>query len=637
MSCVLPFMKRPQPPTTEKRTPGTKRRVLLISLLLAVVTFIVFFQVIQSEFVNFDDDVNITENQIIRNGLTAKGIVWSFTTVHAGFWHPLTWLSHLIVVQLFGLNPGWHHLVNLILHLANTILLFIVFNRMTQACWPSAFVAALFALHPLHVESVAWVTERKDVLSTFFWILTIHQYISYVTRPGLKEYLTVFFCFTLGLMAKPMLVTLPFALLLLDYWPLCRLEQKRPSPEVKHPPQKKGKKEPATVQTQGQPTVLQWSQIRPLLLEKIPFFGLTLLFCIVSYLAQSYWGALSSFESLSLSARLANALISYLEYIIRMVWPVNLAVLYPHPGSWPTWQVLVSVALLIFFTILAFLTRKRHPYGIVGWFWYLGTLVPVIGIVQVGGHAMADRYSYVPLIGLFMIISWGMVELLKTWSYRKQILAALSGLSLLILSLLTWRQVGYWQGNLSLYNHTLEVATKRSFSLKNRDRDDPKDLAIITPSVKNNPGMALIYNNRGVTYRERENYQQAIKDYDKAIDLDPKFVKTYYNRAITYDILGNYQQALKDYDKAIELDPKEAKSYNNRGIVYGRLGNLPQAIKDFGKALELDPQYAAAYMNRGIAYHKLGNLPQALSDLKSAARLGDKAAQDLLKNKGLGW
>ncbi|MCG6535823.1 MAG: hypothetical protein L7F78_14270, partial [Syntrophales bacterium LBB04] len=361
---------------------STKKRLLIICLLLVIAAFMAFWQVTRSDFINLDDAGYVTENSHIQDGLAVEGIIWAFTTGHAGYWHPVTWISHMADVQLFGLQPGWHHLTNLLLHLANTLLLFFVLYRMTKALWQSAFVAVLFALHPLHVESVAWVAERKDVLSAFFWMLTMGMYVSYVARPGLTRYLSLLLCFALGLMAKPMLVTLPFVLLLLDYWPLQRLEPKNPPQEVRKPLSKGKQKGKSTTPPSKAPMQLPLQSmdhrpfIRPLLVEKVPLFALTALFSVITYLAQGHGGAVASLEALPWTARVANAFVSYIAYVIKMFWPTNLAVFYPHPRWWPLWQVLGSVALLIAITVLVISGAKKRPYAAVGWLWYVGTLGP---------------------------------------------------------------------------------------------------------------------------------------------------------------------------------------------------------------------------------------------------------------------
>jgi tetratricopeptide (TPR) repeat protein len=624
-----PFSPSPHPPTTDKFGGFSGNKQLIISCLLAVVTFIAFYQITQSEFINYDDGEYVTENKHIRGGLTVEGMVWAFTAGHSGNWHPLTWISHMVDVQIFGLHPGWHHLINLLFHLANTLLLFFILCRMTRALWQSAFVAALFALHPLHVESVAWVAERKDVLSTFFWMLTMGTYVFYVARPGLIRYLVVILFFTLGLMAKPMLVTLPFILLLLDYWPLQRPLQKEPSRKVLPLPKKeKSKGVPTALGGPVQPAGSQWSLVYPLLVEKIPFFILAIFSSIITYLVQSQGGAVSSLQTLPLGARIANAFIAYIAYIAKMIWPMNLAVLYPHPGSRPFWQVLGAAIALILLTVLVFRRAKKHPFGVVGWLWYLISLVPVIGIIQVGSHSMADRYTYVPLIGLFVIVAWGITELTRSWPYRTQTLITLSVLSLFCLTFLTWRQVGYWRNNITLYDHTLEVTDRNSIIYSNRGLAYSNSLgrnaeAIIdfNKAIEISPSLTKTYNNRGLSYDHLGNFQQAMRDFDKAIELDPGFAAVYNNRGITYRHLSNFQQAIGDFDKAIELDPGYAAAYNNRGIAYGNLGNPQQAMRDFDKAVELDPRYAAAYNNRGIAYGNIGNFQQAMRDFDKAIEL----------------
>jgi len=528
---------------------STKKHLLIISL-LGLAAFIAFWQVIRSDFISYDDWNYVTQNNHIKDGLTVGGITWAFTTGYASNWHPLTWISHMMDVQLFGLRPGWHHLTNLLFHCANTILLFLVFHRMTKALWQSAFVAALFALHPLHVESVAWVAERKDVLSTLFWMLTMGIYVSYVGRPRLTRYFGLLCCFALGLMAKPMLATLPFVLLLLDYWPLGRLGHEKPA-------------------------ISRWSSIHFLLVEKIPLFAMSAISCIVTYLVQQHGGSMQALESLTMGARIANAFVSYIAYMGKTFWPTHLAILYPHPGWWPLWKVLGSVVVLIAITVAALREIRKRPYVTVGWFWYLGTLVPVIGIVQVGMHSLADRYTYVPLIGLFIIVAWGVPDLLKSWPHRKKALIALSALCLLCLSIFTYRQIGYWRNSITLYDHTLAVTERNS----------------------------AIYQNRGVVYHR----------------------------------LGKYAQALADYSNAIEINPKYGKAYVNRGIVYWNLGNHTQAVADFDKAIELNSKYGEAYRNRGLLNAILGNHVQAIDDMTTAAQCGDEQARSLLRDRGISW
>ena len=418
--------------------------------------------------------VYVFENHHIQNGITGNGIRWAFTTGHAANWHPLTWISHMLDVQFFGLNPQWHHLTNLLFHIANVLLLFFVLHRMTKALWQSAFVAALFALHPLHVESVAWVAERKDVLSTFFWMLTLVAYGYYAERPRLKSYLAVIAFFALGLMAKPMLVTLPFVLLLLDYWPLERFakvnrfrqfERKLTAPFLHA-----GKKEKRETPQKSPSKYRNRQTIIPMDIDsssgsgKNPPLCPAILSCTATYIAQNKGGAVAPIEIYTLGIRIANALVSYLIYITKMIWPDNLAVFYPHPGMLPFWQC-SGLLLLAAVTFAVFRTAKRFPYLPVGWLWFTGTLVPVIGIVQVGGQAMADRYTYIPSIGLFIMAAWGIPGIFKKRRYGKEILAASSALCLPCLFVLTVIQVGYWRDSVTLFDHALNVTENNYFAI----------------------------------------------------------------------------------------------------------------------------------------------------------------------------
>jgi tetratricopeptide (TPR) repeat protein len=664
------------------------KQILIICIFLTTATLIAFWQVNHGDFNIYDDIAYVTGNSYIRNGITIEGIGWAFTTSHAANWHPLTWLSHMLDVEFFGLQPRWHHLTNLLFHITNTLLLFLVFYRMTKELWHSAFVAALFALHPLHVESVAWIAERKDVLSAFFWILTIGAYVYYVECPVLRRYLTVLILFGLGLMTKPMLVTLPFVLLLLDYWPLKRFDQKKSAQEnqaesgtpvswdkLKGNPEEKH----TEVMKAGEAANSEYKLafIHTLLWEKIPFFALTALSSTITYVAQQKWGAVSSFEAMSLSVRIENAFVSYIIYIGKMVWPNNLAVIYPHPGLWPLWQVIGAAFLLITVSLLVILAARKFPYLTIGWLWYLGTLVPVIGIVQVGSQARADRYTYIPLIGLFIMAVWGIPELLKKWRYLKEALFAASALTISFFFIVTWIQVGYWQNSIILFEHTLKVTDNNAIAHNARGTAygiyGNYNLAIgdFNRAIEINPKYAGGYCSRGKAYAALGNYRHAIEDYDRAIEINPKYSETYYNRGIAYSRLGNNKQAIDDFDRAIEInpkyaeaycnrgaacgiygnynvaigdldraieiDPKYAEAYCNRGAVYGRLGNHNLAIRDFDKAIEINPKYAEAYNNRGIAYYSLGMSRQALEDRKTAAGLGNKIAQNFFWKQSINW
>jgi len=581
------------------------KSVILISVFLAAATLAVFWQVTQCDFVYFDDPRYVTENSQVQKGITLEGIRWAFTTSYFANWHPLTWISHLSDVQLFGLRPPWHHLTNLLFHVANTVLLFVVLLRMTKARWESAFVAALFALHPLHVESVAWVSERKDVLSTFFWLLTMGAYCRYVERPGLSRYLLVVLFFAMGLMSKPMLVTLPFVLLLLDYWPLQRFQQSDQMirMEIKKPGHThtgvSGKEQAA----------YRWRALRPLLWEKLPLFGMTLLSSIVTVIAQQRGGAVVPVEAYTIGDRISNAFVSYLVYIGKTIWPTDLAVSYPYRQSLPAWQVIGAALLMTAITVTVIRQARRAPYLATGWLWYAGTLVPVIGIVQVGIQARADRYTYVPLIGLFIMAAWGISELSRNWRYRKEAIVASSAAVVVCLSLVTRTQVGYWQNSFVLFEHALKV------------------------TEKNYP----IYYNEGTAYLQSGNYLKAIGDYDKAIEINPNYARAYNNRGIAHAKLGNDQQAIEDFVKATEILPQYAEAYYNRGAAYLQMDDFRQAEENYSKAIAINPRYAEAYYNRAYAYAHLGDDRKTIEDLKTAARLGYRDAQNALKRQAGRW
>jgi tetratricopeptide (TPR) repeat protein len=493
---------------------------------------------------------------------------------------------------------------------------------MTKTLWPSAFVACLFAIHPLHVESVAWIVERKDVLSTFFWMLTMGAYSYYVEHPGLRRYFFVLLFFVLGLMSKPMLVTLPFVLLLLDYWPLQRFQEINPDHKIqnevcnltssdkqeKESEEENTVKETLEVKKPADPEY-KWSLIYPLLWEKVPLFILVILSSIVTYVTAQSVGAANLFEGPPLGVSIGNAFISYIAYIGKMIWPSNLAVYYPYPGLLVPWQVLGSVFLLIAITSVVIWRAKKFSYLATGWLWYLGTLVPVIGIVQAGSQAMADRYTYIPLIGLFIIVAWGVSDLLKKWNHRKEILLASSALSILCLSIITWTQVGYWQNSITLFDHTLKV-TDHNW---------------------------LAYDSRGIAYGGLGNYKQAIEDYDRAIEIKQDYLNAYYNRGIAYSGLGNYKQAIEDFNRAIEINPRLADAYYNRGNAYNGIGNYKQAIEDYDRAIEIDPRLADVYINRSAVYFRLGNNNPAVNDLNTAAKLGDERAKNFLRSQGINW
>lgn len=562
------------------------RLELGIYLFLIVSCVTVYWQVSHHDFVRYDDNAYITENPNVQVGLTLKGSHWAFTTFHAANWHPVTWLSHMVDCQLFGLKPGMHHVVNLLFHIANTLLLFLVFRRMTGAIWQSLFVAGLFALHPLHVESVAWVAERKDLLSTFFWLLTMYAYIGFVERRTLGRYLVIVLPFVLGLMSKPMLVTLPFVLLLMDYWPLGRFRLNQQSLQEFQP-------------TNGRYSLLS------LVWEKVPLLALSTLSSLVTLHAQHASGAVSSLETLSLDVRITNALVSYAKYIGKTICPSHLAAFYPHPDSLPLWQVIGAVLLLGFLSFMVLSKRKRLPFLAVGWFWYIGTLVPVIGLVQVGRQAMADRYTYVPLIGLFIMLAWGITEFMSKWRFRITVLAFLTGVLFPSLMISTWGQVNHWKDTVALFRHAAN-ATQRNY---------------------------MAHVNLGTALAEQGDYEEALEHLNKAVQFGPDHPETHFKLANALADRGNLEKAISHYYKAVELKPDHLYAHYNLGVFLTRQDRLKEAFSHYSEALLIKPDSADAHSGLGTVLAKQGNYQEAIHHFREALRItpGHKDAEKNLK------
>jgi len=468
------------------------RAKVAICIFLMVATFCVYSQVQDHEFINFDDDVFVTESSLVQAGLTNENIIRVFTTTHFGGWAPITSISYMLDYQLYGLNPKGFLLTNLFFHIANSLLLFLILFRMTGAIWQSAFVAVVFALHPLNVESVAWVAERKNVLSTFFLLLTIWAYIRYAEKPTTKRYSLVFLLFAFGLMSKSMVVTLPFVLLLLDYWPLERFKLGRREREFKI--------------AQKDTYFNGENNISKLVLEKFPLLILSALCSITTLILFKKVGESVAQDPVSILTILTNVMISYFEYLWKMLWPKGLAILYAHPGNTlAVWKgVLCGIALLVITTISIKLIRKA-PYFVVGWFWYLGTLIPVIGFISLGQHLIADRYAYLPLIGIFVIIAWGVPELLKEWRYRKNVLKASAGILILTLMPITWIQVSHWKSSITVFKHAIKVTDKKY------------------------PNFAVVHNNLGIALVAEGKNEEAISHYKMAIKLKPDYAAAQKN------------------------------------------------------------------------------------------------------------
>jgi tetratricopeptide (TPR) repeat protein len=559
----------------------TKYRSFWICLALMLITTAVFYQVCTYDFVNYDDNVYVYENPNIQAGITPKAIKWAFTTGYFANWYPLTWFSHMLDWQLFGSKPAGHHLTNLIFHIVNTLLLFIVLKQMTHRLWPSAFVAALFALHPLHVESVAWVAERKDVLSTFFWMLTMWAYLRYVKHPGVARYLLTLLTFALGLMAKPMLVTLPFVLLLLDYWPLARVQSERAVGKTDRRDER------------NMDTSFNRQATYHLIQEKIPFFVLSVISSVVTFLVQRSSGTVANLVQVPLKIRIFNALISYVEYIGKMIWPVHLAVFYPHAGrNLSILYAIISAVLLLTATILILRFAKNRRYLLTGWFWYLGTLVPVIGLVQVGPQALADRYTYITLTGLFIIIAWGLPDLLAGWRYKKIALTLSVLLIILAMSVCTYFQLHHWQNSLTLFQHALDV-TEDSYTTHLHIAD---------------------------SLCEQNRLDEAIGEYQKCLQRIPNDPDALNNLGIALGKQGKFDEAIKCFTEALRIKP-DAAAHTNIGYALALQGNLDEAAVHLAEALRLDPHFAQAHYYFGQVLAQRGKINEAITHFEEALRL----------------
>ena len=560
-------------------------RPRLIALLLALITLLAYLPAAHDGFLNYDDNDYVTENHVVQNGLTRTGIQWAFTTGHAGNWHPVTWLSHMLDCELFGLNAGAHHSVNLLLHAANAVLLFLLLIRLTQELWPSLFVAALFAWHPLHVESVAWISERKDVLSTFFALLTLLAYVKAVTSDRCQVtrtnstlppvtchpsrfYWLALACFALGLMSKPMLVTLPFVMLLLDYWPLRRM----PGAERR------------------------MSSVLRLALEKWPFFLLTIISCVVTFMVQRHGEAVMTIRQYPPPLRIANALTAYERYLGKTFWPSGLAILYPLPIYWPWIQAMAATAIGLLGGIswLIWRTHRQYPYLLIGWLWFLGTLVPVIGLVQVGGAAMADRYTYFPLVGVFIAVAFGVRDLATRFQFPKAAVAAAATLTLALCLILTENQLRCWHDSESLFAHALAVTTE------------------------DNPYAQINY---GVALEQKGRLIEALVQYREVTRMAPDNIEAQYNIGNLLDKMGRPEEALPELLKAVQLNPKRPSVRDALGAVLVELGRFDEAMSQLTEAARLNPNDPGAHFDVGKLLLKQGRDSGAMDEFHAALRL----------------
>ncbi len=548
-----------------------------------------YSQVLHFDFLNYDDPVYVSHNVHVREGLTPATLTWAMTSGEGANWFPLTRLSHLLDAQLFGMASGWHHLTNVLIHALTTLLLFGFLLRATRAVWPSAFVALVFALHPLHVESVAWISERKDVLSAFFWMLSLWSYVRYTERPGRARYLLVLLGFCLGLMSKPMIVSLPFLLLLLDVWPLRR---------------------------------------KPGLWEKTPFFALAAAVSVATYLVQQASGAVKAFNAVPLGLRVENALDTYIIYIDKMFWPAGLAVFYPYPADIPAWQSMLAGGVLVGVSVSVVRWFRAYPYLAVGWFWYVVTLAPVIGIVQVGGQARADRYMYVPMIGLTIILAWGATDLLQRWPRLKPPITAVAGLVCLACLALTLRQTEYWNNSESLFQHAVDVTERNDVAQHNLGTallEEPGRLtdaiAHLQEAIQVNPNSFGAHTDLGNALSKiPDRLPDAVAEYRAAVRINPDLPIPHGNLCSALSRLpGSLSEAIAECQTALRIAPDFAQAHNSLGVALSKAGRMPEAVAEFQAALRLEPDYIEAR----------DNLDQAKGDAltRDPARLPDAIAQ----------
>lgn len=540
---------------------------------LALGVAAIYAPVVTHGFVNWDDPEYVTNNAMVQRGLTAAGLRWAFTTSHAANWHPLTWLSHMLDVQIFGMQAGWHHAVSALLHMVSTILLFTWLRRTTGAAGRSAVVAALFAAHPSHVESVAWVAERKDTLSTVFWMSSLWAYTEYVHRPSRLRYFAVMVSVALGLMAKPMLVTLPFVFVLVDIWPLQRLILGR----------REGGERPA---------------LRRLVIEKVPLFVLAIASAIATFIAQSRGGAVARLDAYPLGLRMMNAVISYVAYIGQAFWPARLAVVYPPRSAPAAWSLAAAAATLVLVSALVVRAAKRRPYALVGWLWYLGTLVPVIGLVQVGSQPMADRYTYVPLIGLFMIVAWGGHEILSGRAALRRVAPVAATIALVACGILANVQVRYWRDDLTLWSYAI---------------------AVTGPNAR-------AHNNLANALSARGRVDDAIAHYREAIAIEPEFAEAHSNLANSLVTRGLVEEAEREYRLALRYRPADPYAHNGLGSLLDEQGKVDEAVSQYRAALQAAPDMAEAHNNLGIALTKQGRFDDAIGEFLQAIRANPSGA-----------
>ena len=610
---------RPGLPATGFRD---RTRTIVIYLFLAAISLVVFGQTIRYNFVNFDDDLYVYNAPAIQAGLTGQGIALAFTSQHARNWHPLATLSHMLDCQLYGLKPGGHHATNVILHIIAVLLLFRVLQEMTGAVWKSAIVAALFAVHPLHVESVAWVSERKDVLSAVFFLLMLGAYVRYARASSITRYLLVAVLFAAGLMSKPMLVSVPAILLLLDYWPLRRFEQPCSTGKTK------------VVNSESQPCTRQ-----RLFLEKIPLFVLAGGSCVATFVLQKH--ATGAIPPLPFLWRVQNAFVSYMIYVWKTLWPTHLAVFYPHPNNaLPIWIVILAITLLLAITVSAIVFRNKRPYVFTGWFWYLVMLMPVIGLVQVGEQGHADRYTYLPHIGLFMLAVWFAADVAAVREYRSRFTTATAVVIIVALASAAFIQASYWRNSETLWTHALDVTSDNDFAHNNLgylcvDRGELDkaiahfEAALEIRSRKLDPhydvGSAFVQMNLADALARKGQPDEALVHYEEAIRLQPNYADAYYNRGNVLFAKGRIDEAIADWEKTLQIQPNDADAHTCMGNAFLRQGSPKEAIAHYEEAMALAP--GDPHSRNNIAWVLATSSDASIRDGVKAVELAQEAVQ----------
>jgi len=604
------------------RTHGGRVVTSIVSVFIAVIVWIAFGQALRHGFIDYDDHRYVDQNPIVTNGLTLGGIQWAFTHVHATNWHPLTTISHMLDCQLYGLQPWGHHLTSILLQAAAAVLLFLALRKLTGDPWPSLFVAAIFDVHPLHVESVAWVSERKDVLSGVFFMLVLWAYARYARSNGrsLFRYLIVVVLFAFGLMCKPTLVTLPFVLLLLDYWPLGRV---RPSSSRGHG---------ITASPWQRRNTLSW-----LVIEKVPLFVLSAASCVATLLAQKQ--ALGISIKAPLEERVGNALISYVVYVGQMIWPARLAVLYPYPeGNLKVSHVILALLLLVMISVAFFLWRKKYPFLLIGWLWYLGMLVPMIGIIQVGSQVRADRYTYLPQIGLYLLVAWSAAELFHRWRRSREILAITAALIIIALTTRSYLQTSYWRDTETLWKHAIANTSNNYIAHTNLAQTLSQSgrfaeaIAECEKALKIKPDFAAAHNNLGSALQENTRsgddarrqggaVDEAIEHYRKALQIKPDFTQARSNLGNALLQKGQMDEAIAQFQKALEMEPNDAEAEFSLGKAFLQKGEINKAIVHYQKAVEISPDYAEARYSLGNAFVAEGKYSDAIANYEAALRI----------------